>query len=136
MAIRIEEAEVWQILPADADTTVNLSPFIKAASQLVDRVSARASATGSNVSVSDDELKEIERWLTAHLFCIRDRLPSERKIGDATDKYQGKTDMGLDATTYGQQAKMLDPTGELARLASNKKPFVMETINPISDVYQ
>jgi len=135
MTARVKDLEVRQILPEDADLTVNLTPFITAASQMVDRVEAKAAEEGSGVSVSDDELKEIERWLTVHLFCIRDRLVSERKIGDAMDRYQGKTGMGLDATTYGQQAKMMDPTGELARLGGNRKSFVMQTINPISDVY-
>ena len=134
MAARVEEDEVLAIMPDDTDDSVDISAFITPATLLVDRVAAAANADDSGVTMSDDELKEVERWLAAHFYAIREMLPSERKLGDAAEKFQGKTNMHLDATIYGQQAKALDATGELARLGSPKTTFTMETINPESEV--
>lgn len=93
------------------DTTLSaseLDPFITAANLMV---TSRLGGEGLAAAT----LKEVERWLAAHFASANDQRVSSEKLGDASNTYQGQTGMNLDATHYGQYAKMLDPTGKLAR---------------------
>jgi hypothetical protein len=113
MANRVTAAEVKEII----DTTLTesqIAPFITAANITITDI------LGATTVLSSDQLKEIERWLSAHFVAIRDPRISAEKIADASATYQGKTAMGLDSTTYGQQAKMLDTTGALANIGKKK----------------
>lgn len=104
---RVTEAQVTAILDTDLD---DLSPFITAASLVVDRVAA----ADSTLAAAD--LLEIERWLAAHFAAIRDERAHSQRQGDSSVTYQGKTGKGLEFTSYGQQAMALDPTGILRTL--------------------
>jgi len=107
---RVSGSEVQDIIDTDLET---LTPFIDAASQLVDGISGLGAAT----------LKEIERWLAAHFVAIRDQRTAKDSVGDSSHTYGGKTGMGLDFTSYGQMAKALDTTGYLATVGIHgKKP--------------
>lgn len=64
--------------------------------------------------MSAELLAEIERWLAAHFLSVRDQRVAARSIGDVSFTYQGETGLGLDATSYGQQVKLLDTSGRLA----------------------
>lgn len=78
-----------------------------------------------NKGLSASKLTQIELWLSAHFLAIRDqRVESEGVAGEWQARYQGKTGMGFEATTYGQQALMLDTTGTLA--SSGLKPVTFE----------
>jgi len=58
-------------------------------------------------------LKEIERWLTAHLISItQERLTTEEKLGEATVKYAA----GKETQTYWDMVLMLDTCGQFAKL--------------------
>lgn len=70
----------------------------------------------TNLGLGEDLLAEIEKWLSAHFLAIRDQIPSRERVDKWDATYQGKTDMGLRSTTYGQQALALDYTGTLAAL--------------------
>lgn len=70
--------------------------------------------------LSSDLLKEIERWLSAHFCHARDPREQEKSIDSTRVKFQGQTGLGLDATFYGQQVKVLDPTGRLAKLGQKR----------------
>jgi len=107
---RVSSNEVEEIIDTDLS---ELTPFITAASQLVDGITGLGSAT----------LKEIERWLAAHFVAIRDQRTVKDSIGDSSHTYGGKTGMGLDFTSYGQMAKALDTTGHLASLSLKKAGF-------------
>jgi len=110
MAVRVTDDEVKEII----DTTLtDLTPFILVASQQVDRIST-AGTLGAAV------LKEIERWLAAHAVAMRDKRTSKDSVLDSSHTYEGKTGTGLDFTRYGQQAKLLDTTGTLAKLSKQK----------------
>lgn len=117
---RITAADVLAIMDVKPTLTV-LTPFINAASSLVTRVCGDA-------GYSDDDLALIETWLAAHFVAIRDPRLSSRSVGSASGSYQGQTTMMLSATTYGQQAMLLDTEGGLAVLNENtmrgKKPVV------------
>lgn len=105
---RVTDAEVKEILT----TTLTTTAFITAANLTVTRV--------LGTSLNADELKEIERWLAAHLTCMND--PRERAItvGAASAGFEGDWGLGLDHTRYGQQVKILDTTGKLAALGRRR----------------
>ena len=104
---RCTDTEIKEII----ETTIDTTPFIQAANLVV---TARLGAQG----LGDDLLKEIERWFTAHLVAIREPQAKAEKVGDTGVTYFGKDGYGLDATPYGQQVKVLDPTGLMATLGS------------------
>lgn len=99
-------------------TESQLSAFINSAHYVI-----QANLTSSGLS--NDVLTEIHKYLAAHFASLRDqRLESER-VADVSYKYQGKTDMGLESTFYGQTALMLDTSGKLANLALKPATFLV-----------
>ena len=111
---RVIDAEVKQII----DTSIDTDPFIQAANLIVTN---RLGSAG----LDDTLLKEIERWFAAHLVAIREPQVKSVKAGDSQDTYfVGKEGKGLEATPYGQQVKVLDPTGLMA--TSGGKPAEMK----------
>lgn len=64
---------------------------------------------------------DIKVWLAAHFSAIRDSESKEESADGIRTVFRGKTEMGLDFTSYGQQAQMLDPTGKLSNIASGVK---------------
>ena len=67
-------------------------------------------------------LVDIELMLACHFCALNDpRMKSENIAGEWSFTVQGTTGLSLDATFYGQQAKLLDPTGKLDELGSNLK---------------
>ena len=110
MAIRVTDDEVRSLL--EDDPTISMDPFITAASLLTDRVGSND--TDSDLAAAD--LKEVERWLSAHMYSCRDQQLQSRSTDNASGTFTGKTDMGLDSTYYGQTAQTLDVTGYLTNL--------------------
>lgn len=104
---RVEPDEVKEIIETDlTDSLINA--FINSAHYFIQE-------NLLNKGLSANILTQIELWLSAHFLAIRDqRVESESIAGEWQAKYQGKTGMGFEATTYGQQALMLDTTGTLA----------------------
>lgn len=111
MAVVID-SDVKAILDTEIDTT----PFILAASVLIRQHLAAA-------NLPADLLFELERWLAAHLACVRDaRFTQVRSDSVGMTYQQSKPGIGLDATSYGSQVKLLDPTGILALVSSTTRP--------------
>lgn len=94
-------------------TSAQIQAFIDTATLVVD-------ANLLDKGLSTDLLTQIETWLAAHLLSMRDQRTSGRKIGDVSFTYQGQTGLGLDATLYGQQVKLLDTSGTLASLGKRR----------------
>jgi hypothetical protein len=104
--------------PKTDGTLPDLTPFIRTASIMVDRVATCATARA--VTLSSAELLEMESWLAAHFYSVSDR-PYESTMTDrAQAKFQGKTAMGLDSSHYGQTAKSLDVSGCLESLSKQR----------------
>jgi len=84
--------------------------YILAANRLV------TSVFSNETSVTDETLREIERWFTAHMIASVSEKPTiEEKLGEAMVRYSDKPfGLGLDSTPYGQMVKQLDPTGLMA----------------------
>lgn len=105
---RVTALEVQEIIEVDStvlETTPDLTPYISAATSLVDEL-----LVGKH---DDDRLKEIERWLAAHFVAIRDVRRSSEKAGTVSESYQYKLGLGLSVTMHGQQAVRLDTSGTL-----------------------
>jgi hypothetical protein len=68
-------------------------------------------------------LAEIQAQLAAHFIAMsREFQPEQEAIGgEASVRYRGKSGTGLEATTYGQNAMMMDCSGQLARMQSQPK---------------
>jgi hypothetical protein len=119
---RVTSGEVQAILLENYDGSSSLVPFITAANLTVTQVSTTASS--KSITLSDDTLKEIERWLAAHLYVMSDQVLEREVVGRSGGSFQGKTGMNLDASKFGQMAKMLDPSGILATMGKGKARLV------------
>jgi hypothetical protein len=116
MAARVTAAEVKSILDNCTLSTPVIDSFIAGATALVDDV------LGSS-GLSTTTLKEIERWLAAHMISVTpvgDRLTVEEGAGSAYMKYAGLYGMGLEASSYGQMVLTLDSSGNMASLSKRK----------------
>ena len=83
----------------------------------------------SSKITNEDLLTEIERWVAAHMIAsTRERTAKEEQAGGAQIKYTGQWGTGLDGTSYGQMAVMLDTTGTLAALVQRKGKASMRAI--------
>jgi len=91
-------------------TEAEITPFLATANALV------TAHLGSS-SLSDALLEEIEKYLAAHFASIRSKYGIRESIGEASKTTGYKGGVGLDATPYGETAKMLDTTGTLAGLS-------------------
>lgn len=98
----------------DQDVTIPLTPFIEVANNLVTRVCVPALAADTDYVAADLEL--IERWLSAHFYCIRDAQRVQESVRGVSESFQQKVDLGLNQTRYGQQAMLIDTEGGLAAL--------------------
>jgi len=114
MATRVSAAEVREIVDVDSSIS-DLTPFIEMATLIVDE-----ELDDSGIGHTDARLKQIELLLAAHFVCIRDPRVGNEKAGPVGASYQYKLGLGLQVTTYGQQAMMMDSSGKLAEM-NNKK---------------
>jgi len=117
MENRVSVDEVKEIFDTDLSDPF-IEAFISAANQVVTK------HLGSSTSLSSEQLKEIERWLTAHLLTAREPRAKAEAADGARIEIQGQFGKGLDSTTYGQMAKMLDTTGTLARVVGKQEAFL------------
>ena len=117
MANRVNPDEVKEII-STTQTDQVIEAHITASNLMVTK------HLGSSTDISDALRKEIERWLTAHLLaCGVERKAKSEGVEAANITYQGETGKGLDASLYGQQVKLLDPTGILAEVVGAKQAW-------------
>lgn len=121
MPIRTTAELVAGIIEVDED--IPLIPFISAASSLVDRVSDYAEANDLLVDGPDsgdktraDKLQEIETFLAAHFYTLRDPRSVSEGAGGVSVSYQSRVDLRLFTSHYGQMACVLDETGILEQI--------------------
>ena len=108
MAVRVTATEVKVIITTSlADAAIE--SFIAIANAMV--------TSTVTCGLGAAALKEIERWLTAHLISItQERMTTEEKLGEASVKYAGVYGEGLKSTTYGQMVLALDTCNAFANL--------------------
>lgn len=131
MVWRTTEPKVQGILGDNWDKTTSVRPFIETATALTDAVSTAAAAR--SVTVGSALLERIECFLSAHFYAHADQLFSEKETERARGIFQGKTDMGLNSTQYGQTAMVLDISGYLASLSKGQIPAVAWLGKPPSE---
>lgn len=98
------------------DGLTDLSPFIRAASIIIDRVKVAAQGkpwVRGGVRLTAVELKEMETWLAAHFYLIRDPLYQSKSVGGASGTFQRKQGDGFETTDYGRAACNIDFSGTL-----------------------
>lgn len=116
MANRVDVEDVKEILDTELSEP-QIEAFIRAANLIV--------TNNLTDDITDtDLLKEIERWLAAHLACAREKQVQAEQTTDAQATYTGKTGLGLDSTFYGQTVKIIDTSGILASLDGGAKRAV------------
>lgn len=108
MAIRTDAELVRKVL--DGDEESDYSPYIVAASSIVDDVCVDT----STYTYTAAKLELIERWLAAHFFTVQDGQVTEEQAGPVREKVAFKIDLFLLNTKYGQVALALDTAGNLA----------------------
>lgn len=106
MPVRTTQDQVTAICKVRAGD--DLTPFIEVANGLVTEFCAG--------KYDDGWLEQIERWLSAHFYRILAPSRLQENAGSVGQQIESKVDLGLDVTRYGQQAKILDWQGGLARL--------------------
>ena len=110
MAQRTTVDEIKKIMP-DIDPLIeDLQPFIDAAVTLVDELIVPTN------KLTTDQLTDVETWLAGHFISIPDPQTIREAAGSIGGTYQiPRAGQGLEGTSYGQQAMLLDLSGELAR---------------------
>lgn len=124
MAALVTADEVKEIMD---DTTIPdalINVCITGADALTDIVFSGDTEVGTVL------LKEIQRWLTAHMVASTPnyRTVSKEKVGDAEVTYTGKWDVNLLSTTYGQMAIQLDISGKLQKYSSGKTGATLRAV--------
>lgn len=112
---RVTATEVKGIIDTDL-TDAAVEVYITSANVMVDSVLG----TGTT-----DLLKEVERWLSAHMIAItKERQEKSVEAGGASVNYSGRFGDMLQSTTYGQTVLMLDITGKFANLGGHRPKII------------
>lgn len=120
--MRTSTEAVQAILGGNWDGETSLTPFIEAASSLVDDLIACAEEDEETVSATKAEL--IERWLAAHFYAAMDPSVKSESTDGASVSYEGKEEAGLGETRYGRRALSLDTSGCLVTLSSGVRASI------------
>ena len=111
---RVTATEVKAILDDSELTDAQVDVFITSANTFVTDALTAASLTVAT-------MKEIERWLTAHMIAsTRERQIKKAGAGGADVEYTGYWSTGLNGTSYGQMAVSLDTSKTLEAMAQGK----------------
>ena len=114
MANRVTEAEVLAIMNNSLEAA-DVLPFITGANVFITDLLADG-------DLSDETLKEIERWLSAHMVAVsKDRVLKEAGASGAEAKWAGSWGEELSSTQFGQMVLMLDTTNTLRDLKANRR---------------
>lgn len=109
----VSDSQVKAVIDTARDTT----PFITNATTFTTQVL-------SGKGLSSDMIDLITLYLAAHFVCLTEESGGLKRsrMGEADETYRipGDKDTGLAFTRYGQQAMILDTTGTLAAISTNK----------------
>lgn len=110
---RTNATAVGLIIDTDL-TTPQIEAFIDDASLWVDE------HLGGYTTLSADLLKAIEKYLAAHLICVRDARLTKAQRGDVGETYQRDAKV----SEYLKSAAGLDPTGTIEDRLMEGRPKV------------
>ena len=109
MALRAVDSDVSGII--EVDSSISLTPFILISNQIVDQLAA---ADSDSLLVAA-ELTQIEVWLAAHFYAMRDPQFKSKGTGSASATFRGSDGLFFSSTLHGQSAVILDKTNWLAK---------------------
>lgn len=112
-------AAVKLLLMRDYTDPLGVDKFIDSAHAMMLRV--EACAARKDITLTDEEKELIEAWLAAHLYTMSDKALTSKSTLSSSGSFHGQTAMRMEASLYGQQAMMIDPSGCLEALNSRKK---------------
>lgn len=92
------------------DSSISVTPFIEAATVVVDRVSSCASSKGE--ALTSTELELIERWLAAHYYTVRDQRYKSKSTEKASATFE--------TINYLDTAMAIDRSGCLSGISKQK----------------
>lgn len=119
MTTRVSPGECLELIPslASGGVAVDFGPFIVTAGIIVDDLLVYASQ--KLVTVTPERAAQIEKYLAVHFAALFHGVApiSSTQVGAATEKYHDIYEPGLRASTWGQTAMLLDPSGYLAKMA-------------------
>lgn len=123
MATRTNATRVKDVLMSDYGPKSNaqlpsLEPFIRVANLITTRVNE--CAVRNSITLSSEELVEIETWLAAHAYSCSDQVAQSRSEAGASMSFGGMLGEMLKSSKYGQMALMLDYSGCLSKLGKAK----------------
>lgn len=127
--MRTTEAAVRKLIETDL---TDVSPFMEAASVIVDDIASANTVSGSRLEL-------IERWLSAHFIEVKDPRASSESAGGVSQSFaMGSRGMYFELTFYGQQAMLLDSTGTLIAMQTDAKKgavsrVTVELVRTVSD---
>jgi hypothetical protein len=102
-------AELVQgVIEVDSTAVASLTPFITIANRLV-------TSKCTSELLTEDDLTDIETWLAAHFYAVRDMRNASEQVGPLMESKQYKLDLYLASTMYGQAAIAADTSGALAQ---------------------
>lgn len=114
------------------DTSLN-EPTIEAMLTTAETIIATYIDPLADARVTGTVRDQIKIWLGAHFCAIRDPQAKEESSDGIRTVFHGKSDLGLNATIYGQQAILIDPTGKLRKIDKGTKPLNFNFSEPRSE---
>ncbi len=122
-------ALVGGIVETDPSTWPDITPFIDAANELVTELCVDQPALNPSttfVPYSTHRLELIERWLSAHIYCMGpDPRVTSEKAGPVSESLEHKAGFILNGSAYGQMAMFFDTKGYLASLNNVLEKLVL-----------
>ncbi len=114
---RTSEAEMEKLVDIQ---TSDVTPFIAAANALIDQYVAPTTGLDS------DGLARLETWLAVHFLQVREPPTKSESVngggGGVSESFALDVGKYFEATIYGQQAMLLDDTGQLKALNKGGGP--------------
>lgn len=107
----------------EVDSTISLTPFITIANFMVTQC-----CTDLDEDYDAAHLIEIETWLAAHFYTVRDMRAERERAGTVEEKFQSKVDLGFNSSHYGQMAMRIDFHGGLAALDKQTINGIVKTV--------
>lgn len=112
---RTSASDVQSLLGGDYKSSASLIMPMRMAAKMVDNVNTCAG--DKDVTLDATELELLECLLTAHYYCVSDRVYTNRSTVDSSGGFAFQPGEGLKATPYGQQALDFDRSGCLKNIA-------------------
>jgi hypothetical protein len=112
---RVTDSEVLELM-GNPEIESGIGIYIEVAHNLVNRVFE------GDLNILQSTLKELELFITAHIITSTVlRQAVKEQVGDASVEYNKLTGDGLQSTSYGNVALMIDYTGKLRSMVSKKQ---------------